>query len=181
MSELAIDDPMQALRRVLARRHGALDRRQWPRAEEIRAALRDHQRLFRNDVRESHLTALRTAAREAMRFFAPFHPYLVGTVLDGTADRHSSVQLHLHADEDAVLRFLADHAIRSDVGEARIHLAQRGLTRVPRLRLEADGIGFELWLLSSADERQGPLEADGLTPMRRVTLAHMPGTSPATG
>lgn len=172
MSELAIDDPMKALRRVLGRQQGSIDRRQWPDPDEIRSSLRAYQRLFRGPQQTAHLDARRQAALEAMRFFAPFHPCLVGAVLDGTADAHSPVQLHLHGDDaEALLLFLDRHGIAHDTGERRIHLSSQQVADVPHLKFDADGIGFELWLLPSASERQPPLAGDGRTPMPRATPA----------
>lgn len=172
MSELAIDDPMKALRRVLGRQRRTIDRRQWPEPDEIRASLRAYQRLFRGPEQGAHLDVRRQAAIEAMRFFAPFHPVLVGAVLDGTADAHSPVQLHLHGDDpEALLLFLDRHGIAHDTGERRIHLSPQRVAAVPHLTLDADGIGFELWLLPSTSERQPPLANDGRTPIPRATPA----------
>ena len=174
MSELAIDDPMRALRRVLGRQPGSNDRRQWPEADEIREALRDYQRLFRGSEQATHLETRRQAAREAMQFLAPFHPCLTGPVLDGTADAHSPVQLHLHSDDsETVLLFLERHGIAHHTGERRIHLPPHGVLAVPHLSFEADGIGFELWILPTASQRQPPLAADGRTPISRATPARV--------
>lgn len=172
MSEYAIDDPSAALRRVLARQGATPDRRQWPEAGEILAALRDYQRLFRGSEQTAHLDARREAAIEAMRFLAAFRPRLVGAALEGTADAHSPVQLHLHDDDpDAVLRFLQEHGIEHRVGERRIHLDPRRLAPVPHVGFVADGIDFELWLLPADSERQTPLASDGRTPLHRAGLA----------
>ena len=172
MSEDAIDDPSKALRRVLARQGATQDRRQWPEPSEILAALRDYQRLFRGGEQASHLMARREAAIEAMRFFAAFRPYLTGAVLEGTADAHSAVQLHLHHDDpDALLRFLLEHDIAHRVGERRIHLDPQRLVPVPFVSFVADDIDFELWLLPTISARQTPLASDGRTPMCRAGLS----------
>ena len=172
MSEYAIDDPMAALRRVLARQGMTPDRRLWPEREEILTALRDYQRLFRRGDQATHLTARREAAIEAMRFFTAFRPRLTGAVLEGTADAHSAVQLHLHDDDpDAVLRFLHEHDIAHRIGERRLHLDPQRLIPVPWVSFVADGIDFELWLLPAASERQTPLASDGRTPLHRAGLS----------
>lgn len=172
MSEYAIDDPMAALRRVLARQGATPDRRHWPAPAEILAALHDYQRLFRGGEQPSQLGIRRDAALEAMRFFAAFGPRLVGAVLAGTADAHSPVQLHLHTDDpESMLAFLNDQGITHRVGESRIALDQRRLITVPRVEFSADGIDFQLWLLPSECERHAPLEADARTPMARIHRA----------
>lgn len=175
MSEMAIDDPMLALRRVLGRHGDRSDRRLWPKAEEIQAALRDYQRLFHGERQDRELQIRRAAAREAMRFLSAFRPLLVGAVLDGTADIHSPVQLHLHCDEaEAVLRFLQEQNIAHRVGERRIHVRPDHVEAVPCIQLQADGIDFELWLLPAISEWQAPLLQDGHTPMPRGSLAAIP-------
>ncbi len=172
MTEHAVDDPLLALRRVLARDGGAPpDRRQWPGAGEIREALQAYQRLFRGNDQHAALQARRRAAVEAMRFFAPFRPALVGAVLDGTADAHSMVQLHVHAEEaEAVLGVLREQGIAHRLGDRRVRLDPRRQTSVPHVAFDADGIGFELWLLPPACERNPPLDAEGRAPMSRASL-----------
>jgi hypothetical protein len=98
MSEHGIRDHGQAKRKA-AERLGIRDEAAMPRNAEIDEALREFQRLFRGDVQPRVLHERREAAREAMRFFARFEPRLVGAVLDGTADEHSAVTLHLHSDD----------------------------------------------------------------------------------
>ena len=175
MNEFAIDDPRAALRRVLTRQGTASsDRRQWPEPDEILAALRDYQRLFRGEEQSAHLHTRREAAIEAMRFFSTFRPYLVGPTLEGTADAHSPVQLHLHSDDpDAVLLFLQEHGIKHRVGERRIHLDAQRIAFVPHISFDADDIGFELWVLPALSQRQAPLAADGRTPVRRAGLSNV--------
>ena len=171
MSENALDDPGAALRRVLARQPALPDRRLWPDAAEILAALRDYQHLFRGGDQPAHLAARRQSAIEAMRFFTTFRPRLVGAVLEGTADANSPVQLHLHHDDvEQVLLFLHEHDIPHQLGERRIHLDARGPSLVPQIGFDADGTGFQLLLLPLQSERQGPLQADGRTPMQRAAL-----------
>ncbi len=170
----AIDDPMLALSRVVRRQGTAPDRRQWPDAQQIRAALQDYQRLFGGGRQVSALQLRRDAAQAAMQFLAPFHPYLVGAVLDGTADAHSTVRLHLCVDDpDEVLTFLREHGIDHDLGEARIHLSPQSSSIVPKLSFQADGVGFELMVLPTSSERQPPRDSDGHTPMPRANLARV--------
>ena len=174
MHESAIDDPMRALQRVVRRQGMAGDRRNWPDAAQIRAALRDYQRLFRDPGQNVQLETRWRAAYEAMRFFASFRPYLVSPMLEGVAGTQSPVQLHLHADDvEALPAFLREHGIPHRVGERRLHLLPNRPQAVPVVTLEADGIGFELWLLPTTSERQAPLESDGRTPMQRVGLSRM--------
>ncbi len=173
MSEERIDDPETALRRVLSR-HGspAPDRRQWPAAAEILHALQAYQRLFRSADQAEALQRRREAALEALGFFADFRPYLVGAALEGTADAHSPVQLHLYCgDGDTLLHFLHENGIAHRLGERRITLPGQGLVAIQHVRFTADGIDFELWLLPANAERSIPRGRDGHTPIPRANEA----------
>ncbi len=68
----------------------------------------------------------RSAAKRRLRaldFFASFEPRLVGPVLDGTADAHSAIALHLHSDDpEAAHRFLEQHGIPAESRNRRIRL-----------------------------------------------------------
>ena len=125
-------------RRKAAARLGVDDPRDLPGQDEIEAALREHQRIFRATQQPQSLAALRAAAIEALRFFARFEPRLVGPVLDGTADAGSPVWLHLHVDDSAeVVRFLADQRIPIDEHGRRLPAprpspCQRGARPRPR-------------------------------------------------
>jgi hypothetical protein len=49
---------------------------------------------------------------------APFHPYLTGSVLSGTAGEHSDINLMLFSDDEkAVLLFLLKHNLEFEDGE----------------------------------------------------------------
>lgn len=173
MSEHALDDPLLALRRVLARQPHPPDRRQWPKADEILNALRDHQRLFRAAPQARQLHQRRLAASQAMDFFSRWQPRLIGPVLDGTADAHSPVQLHLHTDQvEALLGQMVEQGIEYRIGERRLLLGSDSPVAVPHARFEADGIEFELWLLPRQAERQPPRTADG-HPIPRASLSQL--------
>jgi hypothetical protein len=69
-----------------------------PPNEEVESALREYQHLFLGDEHAEHLGFLRETAVELMRLLAPFHPYLTGSVLDGTAGPYTAIDLLLFAD-----------------------------------------------------------------------------------
>ena len=69
-----------------------------PTNGEIEAALVERQRIFGGAAHDGNLRRLRGAALDAMRWFAPFEPRLVGPVLVGTATPHTDVQLHVFCD-----------------------------------------------------------------------------------
>ena len=85
----------QAAKRKAANRLGVDDRGEMPNNVEIEAAVSDYQRLFRADTQPRYSAELRQAALSAMRFLDAFEPRLVGSVLHGTVDEHSVVELQL--------------------------------------------------------------------------------------
>jgi hypothetical protein len=58
-----------------------------------------------------------------MRLLEPFHPYLTGSVLSGTAGEHSDINLMLFSDDTkAVLLFLLKHNLEFEDGEWRVRV-----------------------------------------------------------
>ncbi len=111
---------LQAKRKA-AQQLGVSDARNLPGNEEVEQALVDYQRLFRAHVQPKHLRRLRETAVQGMRFLEHFGPRLVGPVLEGTADEHSEVTLHLFADQvEQVGAFLLEQGIPSELGDRRL-------------------------------------------------------------
>ena len=155
-----------------AQRLGEHDDHVLPRNHEVEAALREYQRLFRGAEQPQHLRQRREAAMESMRFLARFSPRLVGTVLDGTADEHSAICLHLHADTvEHVLTFLDDNRIPFDQRERHIRLDRERGEDFPVLLFSADGLAFDLTVLTPEQLRQAPLDRSGEHAMQRASLA----------
>ena len=170
ISESGDEDRPRALRKA-ASRLGMRDRAAWPDDAEILEALGEHQRLFRGDARLVALHARRQAAIEAMRFFSGFHPRLTGPVLDGSADVHSVVSLHLHADDpESVDRFLLEHRVPSTAGSRRLRRPGGASLDAPTHAFLADGIGFELTVLPVAGLPTGPVDAAGASVAERADL-----------
>jgi hypothetical protein len=171
ISETGLRDYGQA-RRKAAARCGARHEAELPRNPEIDAALREHQSLFQAADQPRILRGLREAAREAMRFFAGFEPRLVGAVLDGSADRHSAVCLHLHVDRiNAVIAHLHDHAIAFEEIDRKLRYAGNRTETFPAFRFAADGVAFDITVLPLDALRQAPLDRIDDRPMKRATAA----------
>ena len=143
MAEGGIRDHQQA-RLKAAERMGIRDEGSLPRNAEIDEALREYQRLFQGGAQAGALRERREAALEAMEFFRAFQPRLVGRVLDGTADAHTPVAMHLHADDaDEVARFLDEAGIPARPGSRRVRLDRAREREAPAWSFEADGLAFE--------------------------------------
>ncbi|HEY2395094.1 MAG TPA: hypothetical protein VGH81_03800 [Rudaea sp.] len=171
ISEQGIRDYHLAKRKA-AERLGIAAETALPRNDEIEDALREHQRLFDADDQPRRLAILREAAREALRFFSRFKPRLVGAVLDGSADRHSAVCLHLFSDEtEAVANFLDEQGIPYEQQDRRVRLTRDDTREFPAFRFSAGTIPVEVTALPLAQMHQAPLDRSGEKPVRRANLA----------
>jgi len=125
MAEGGITDHAFAKRKA-ARQLGATDTKHLPSNQEVDEALHSYRALYQQSSHPVVLTRLRQEALELMRLLEPFHPYLTGSVLSGTAGRHSDINLTLFSDDaKAVLLFLLKLKIEFQDGEWRMQLNGR--------------------------------------------------------
>lgn len=173
IAEAGIHDYQQAKRKAAARL-GIVDDASLPGNREIQDALREYHRLFHGASHALELRQRREAALRAMEFLACFHPRLAGPVLEGLADSHSPVTLHLHVDDaDAVQRFLADRAVPARLHSLRVQLDRRRNQEMPVWAVNAEGFAFELAVLPPAALRQAPLSDVDDKPMQRASAAQL--------
>lgn len=95
-----------AAKRKAARQLGAPDSQNLPDNQEIESALRDYQAIFQTDETRTRLALLREVAIEYMEQLTPYDPHLTGSVLNGTAGKHSDINLQLFTDEEKEIEFL---------------------------------------------------------------------------
>lgn len=154
-----------------AERLGVDDDASLPKNTEIEAALREYQRLFRGESQPRLLRARREVAVEAMRFLGRFEPRLVGAVLEGTADEHSAVCLHLYSDDpSAVQMFLDEHRIPYDEQDRRLRFERDSWQEFPVYLFSADDTPIDLTVLPRDALRQAPLDRVDARPMQRAGL-----------
>ncbi len=171
ISETGLRDYALAKRKA-ATRLGVTDEFSLPKNTEIDAALREHQRLFHAEDQPQRLHALRETAVEAMRFFAQFEPRLVGAVLDGTADEHSAVCLHLFSDDpDAPARHLEEHGIGYETETRRLRFDRDDEADFPVLQFAVDDTAVDVTIFAYDGLRQAPLDRIDGKPMQRATSA----------
>jgi hypothetical protein len=157
-----------------ASRLGIFDDASLPRNREIEEALREYQRLFAGPDRAQEVRQRREAALRAMDFFVAFSPRLVGPVLDGTADSHSPVHLHLHSDDpETVPIFLAEHRIPAESRTRRLRMDQERIADVPVWLFSAEELTFDLAVLPRLALRQAPLSQLDERPMQRASAAQL--------
>ena len=117
MAEDGITDHAFAKRKA-AKQLGASDTQHLPGNQEIDEALHSYRALYQHESHPGILYQLREEALAAMRLLEPFHPYLTGSVLSGTAGELSDINLMLYSDDEkAVLLFLLKHNLEFEDGE----------------------------------------------------------------
>jgi hypothetical protein len=122
MAEDGITDHAHAKRKA-ARQLGATDTQHMPSNQEIDEALHSYRVLYQHDSHPGILHQLREEALTTMRLLVEFHPYLIGSVLSGTAGELSDINLMLFSDDaKAVLLFLLQHKIDFDDGEWKVRV-----------------------------------------------------------
>lgn len=171
ISEHGIRDYQMAKRKA-AQHVGVSDEGYLPRNREIEDALREHQRLFRTDEQPRALRLRREAARDAMRFLEVFEPRLVGAVLDGTADTHTPISLHVFDDSpETVTHFLHDHGIACETRARTLRLDRERSGTFPVLLFNAGGVAVEATVFPRDALRQAPLDRVDERPLQRASLA----------
>ena len=122
MAEDGITDHALAKRKA-ARQLGAEETQHLPSNDEVNAALHSYRALYQHDSHPGILRQLREEALAAMRLLAEFHPYLTGSVLNGTAGVQSDINLILFSDDaKAVLLFLLKHYPQFEDGEWKVRI-----------------------------------------------------------
>lgn len=90
-----------------------------PDNAQIEQEVREYNELFFGDTQPQRLLHLRQLAIELMEELERFNPYLVGSVLNGTAGNHSDIYLHLYADNAKdVAIYLLNKDIQFEVSES---------------------------------------------------------------
>ncbi len=116
MAEDGITDHAFAKRKA-ARQLGASDTQHLPSNQEVDEALHSYRLLYQQHTHGHILYQLRKEAAATLRLLEPFHPYLTGSVLSGTAGANSDINLMLFSDDQkAVLLFLLKHNIEFEDG-----------------------------------------------------------------
>ncbi|MBI5919992.1 MAG: hypothetical protein HY849_11565 [Nitrosomonadales bacterium] len=160
MAEDGITDYTYAKRKA-ARQMGAADTHHLPSNQEVDEALRSFRALFQRDTHPGVLRALREQALTFMERLAPFHPYLTGSVLDGTAGEQSDINLVAFSDDDkAVMLYLLKHGWDFEGGEWRVHFGGK-LQTVPSFTLQTEiGVPLHLAVLPANAEHSTRRKAE---------------------
>lgn len=125
-------------KRKAAKQLGAAETHHLPSNEEVVNALHSYRALYQKDSHPDMLLQLREEALAAMKLLEEFKPYLTGSVLNGTANEQSDINLMLFSDDaKAVLLFLLKHNLDFDDGEWKTRVGGHEET-VPSYTLTSD-------------------------------------------
>lgn len=163
-----------AAKQKAARRMGLSPRINLPSNSEVEQALKDWQELYGGDSHADNLQQLRQGALAAMRFLEPFRPRLVGPVLEGTADMHSRISLHVFADDpDAVVHFLLERSIPFEQESRRIRWHDGSYRDLEIVVIEGGGQAVELILMIGREALQAPPSPVDGRAQRRMGTAEL--------
>lgn len=161
MAEDGITDYHQAKRKA-ARQLGLSEHVAFPDNAEVEAELRAYRSLYNGDEHEEMLLAMRHSALELLDLLADFHPYLTGSVLDGTAGEHSRIDILLFADSAKEVEiFLLNRGIDVEHADSRSERVEAVLV------METDTVEANLVIMSPLLERVSLKHRDG-RPRERV-------------
>ena len=171
MAEQMVRDYQQAKQKA-CERLGYTGKQALPGNDEIHAALQSYLQLFKGEKHFDLIDELRTVAYDAMRFLNDFQPRLVGSVLNGTADKYSAVHLHLFADnKEDVLRFLIENNVDYYLTDVVVNFGPQRLQQIPRCHFLAGDQPIELSIFDINGLREAPRSPIDGKPMQRADLA----------
>lgn len=155
MAENGITDHAYAKRKA-AKQLGSPDTQHLPSNQEVDRALRSFRALFQQEHHPAILKQLRLQALDAMHLLEPFHPYLTGSVLDGSAGEQSDINLAVYSDDvKAVMMFLLKHKVEFESGEWSTHLMGR-MQNLPSFTLQsASGVPVHVAVLPENARHSG--------------------------
>jgi hypothetical protein len=155
MAEDGITDYHLAKRKA-ARLLGLTEHVAFPDNAEVEAELRAYRTLYQGEDHEEMLAAMRHTALELLELLADFHPYLTGSVLDGTAGEHSNIDILLFADSAKEVEiFLLNRGIGIEHAEPRSERVEAVLV------METDTVDANLVIMSPQQERVNLKHRDG--------------------
>ncbi|WP_131110063.1 hypothetical protein [Sulfuricystis thermophila] len=127
-----------------------------PGNAEVEEAVRDYQAIYQEEEQAERLAWLREAAVFLMRRLERFSPWLTGSVLEGTATRHSRIDILLFPDSAKEVEiFLLDQGIPFHHGTPRNERVEALLV------IDDEALPANLIVLPPREERVNVKGADG--------------------
>ena len=144
-----------------------------PSNAEIHRELQRLIALYEEDVLPERLMRLRLLALGQMELLAPFHPYLVGSVLSGTVTEQSDIDLHLFAgSSEEVEDFLRSRRIPFEQEVVTIRHGGE-FFEYPHIYLDAAGVVVECTVYPREDIHRIPKSSITGRPMERASAKRL--------
>ncbi|MBT8040876.1 MAG: hypothetical protein HKO85_08125 [Xanthomonadales bacterium] len=154
-----------------AERIGVSERLALPSNLEVKEALKRYQQLYGGPAHEETVHRMRSVAANAMSRLGEFQPRLVGAVLDGTADEHSRIALHVFAESpESVVLFFIERNIDFRQEQRQIRWFDGEHRTIPLVVSEFDDQEVELSVFEQINLRQAPPSPIDGKPQARATL-----------
>lgn len=169
MAEDGVTDHGQAKRKAV-HQLGLSDNVSLPDNAEVDLQLRSYLELFQPDELRERMASMRKAAASLMPLLEDFRPYLTGAVLDGTAVRHSAIELDLFPDSTKEVEiFLINRDIAFDILPPPAKHARNDSVENPEdiLLLDWEEYSFRIKLFPPSAEHRVSPRSD---PARRIRL-----------
>jgi len=161
-----------AAKKKAAERIGVSERLALPSNIEVKDALLSYQALYGGAAHAATIESLRGIAARSMRALEGFEPRLVGSVLDGTANAHSRIALHVFAESvESLILFLVERNVEFAQEQRSIRWFNGEHRSVPLLIIEREGSEVELMVLDPVQLRQAPPSPIDGRPQQRASLA----------
>ena len=158
-------------KRKAAERVGVSERLALPSNIEVKEALSSYQALYGGNRHQDNLARLRTVAIRAMQLLMEFQPRLVGPVLDGTADKHSRVALHVFCDSpDFLVHYFLEKGAAFQQEQRQIRWYDGKHRTLPIILFELDETTIELGVFDLVNLRQAPPSPIDGKPQHRANL-----------
>lgn len=157
-----------------AERMGLSERLALPSNIEVKDALLTYQALYGGQAHQENIDRLRRCAAQAMQLLGDFQPRLVGSVLDGTANNHSRVALHVFIDAiETLVLFLLERGMAFDQQQRQIRWFDGGHRMVQVVVLKLQDVEVEMTVFEPLHLRQSPPSPIDGRPQRRAGLAEV--------
>ena len=157
-----------------AERIGVSERLALPSNIEVKEALHRYLDLYGGMPHQENLEQKRRAAVHIMRLLGDFNPRLVGSVLDGTANQHSRIALHVFADPiESALLFFSERDIDFSQEQRQIRWHTGGHRFIPLIVSEFEGHTVELAVFEPVSLRQAPPSPIDGKPQHRATRSEV--------
>lgn len=139
-----------------------------PGNAQIEEELRTYNELFLSASQPARLRHLREMALALMEELAPFHPYLTGAVLNGTAGEHSDIHLQLFVDNPKEVEiFLLNKHVDFEVSETAHFKPNHPAVETLSFMRDNEGVHLALY---QHDDLRGALKNKQGLPVERADL-----------